>query len=201
MKLILFLLALVTLTHALPLRGQEPPPVPAAVNPATTAELGVLRESVLAALNEGDFDKLLPLLTPGVVLTFQNAEVARGRTGVKTFLQQNTSDPAALVRSFRLEAKADAAPALYGDATAVLTGSAAETFRMANGKELPLAGRWTATAIRENGQWQLAALHTSTDLFSSPLIDSTKMAGRNASIASLLIGLFAGWILGRKRVI
>lgn len=201
MRLLRYLLALVAFTAALPLHAQEPPPVPAAVNPATAAELGALRDSVLAALNAGDFEKLLPLLTPGVVLTFQNAEVARGRAGVKSFLEQNTSGPAALVQSFRLEAKADAAPALYGDATAVLTGSAAETFRMANGKELALAGRWTATAVRTDGQWQLAALHTSTNLFSSPLIDSTKKAGRNASIASLLIGLFAGWILGRKRVI
>lgn len=197
MKSALFHLALLVCTAALPLRTQEPPPAPS----AASAELTALRESVLAALNASDFDKLRPLLTPNVAITFQNAEGARGRAGVQTFLQQKTSGPAALVQSFKITAKADDAATFYGDHTAILTGSAAESFRMASGKPLELAGRWTATAVRTDGQWQLAALHTSTNFFANPLIESTKKAGLTASIASLMIGLFAGWVIGRKKPI
>jgi ketosteroid isomerase-like protein len=183
------------------LRAQDAPPPPPASSAPATGELTTLRESVLAALNASDFDKLLPLLTPNVVLTFQNAEVARGREGVKTFLKQNTGATGALVQTFRIEAKADDTPKYYGERTAILTGSAAETLRMANGKDLELVGRWTATVVREDGGWQLAALHTSTDLFANPLIEVTKKAGVTASVASLLIGMFAGWMIGRKRPI
>ncbi len=196
MKSALFHLTLLFCTAALPLRAQESAPAPS----TASAEVTALQENVLAALNAAAFDKLLPLLTPDVTLTFQNAEEARGRAGVKTFLEQKTNGPEALVQSFKITAKAGHAPTLYGADTAVLAGSAAQSLRMANGKQLELAGRWTATAVRTDGQWQLAALHTSTNLFSSPLIDSTKRAGRNASIASLFIGLFVGWMLGRKRV-
>ena len=197
MKSAFFHLALLDATAALPLRAQEPGPAPS----AASLEIGALQEIVLAALNASDFDKLVPLLTPNVALTFQTAEVARGRAGVKTFLEQKTSGPAALVQTFKIAAKPDEAPAFYGADAAVLTGSAAESLRMANGKNLELAGRWTATAVRTDGQWQLAALHTSSDFFTNPLIESTKKAGLTASIASLLIGLFAGWVIGRKKPI
>jgi uncharacterized protein (TIGR02246 family) len=186
--------ALLALALVLPSSAEETPAAP-----PPPAELTALRESALAALNASDFDKLLPLLTPGVVITFQNAEVARGRDGVKTLLVQSTSGPAARVQSFRINAKADDSAKLYGDDTAVITGSAAETFHLINGSNLELAGRWTATAVREEGQWRLAALHTSSDLFSNPLIEGTKKTGVTASVASLLIGLFAGWMLGRRK--
>jgi hypothetical protein len=182
-----------------PLQAQDPAaPAPASASTAT-ADLSALQASVLAALNARDYTKLLPQLTPGVVITFQNSEVARGRDGVKTLLEQNTKGPGGMVQNFRIDAKADDTPKSYGESTAVITGSATETFLMANGKNLELDGRWTATVVREEGQWRLAALHTSADIFTNPMIEATKKAGTMASVASLLIGLVVGWVLGRRK--
>jgi uncharacterized protein (TIGR02246 family) len=189
-----------SLLITLPLRAQDAPASPVTTAPAAAApgELAALQESVLAALNARDFTKLLPLLTPGVVVTFQNSEVARGRDGVKTLLEQNTKGAGGMVQNFRIEAKADG-DKVYGDSTVVITGSAAENFLMANGSNLDLDGRWTATAVREEGQWRLAALHTSADIFTNPVVEHTKKTGVTAAIASLLIGLVVGWVLGRRK--
>jgi uncharacterized protein (TIGR02246 family) len=186
----------------LPLRAQEAPTAPVTTAPtdaaSAAAELTALQDSVQAALNARDFAKLLPLLTPDVVVTFQNSAVARGRDGVKTLLEQHTKGPGGMVQNFQIQAKADGATA-YGDSTKVITGSAVENFLMANGSKLDLDGRWTAMAVRQEGQWRLAALHTSADIFTNPVVESTKKSGVTAAIASLLIGLVVGWVLGRRK--
>ena len=185
----LLALTLFTLT---PLSAQDAKPEP--------AELHALRDGLLDAINKSDIERQLTWLHPNVVITYQNAEVARGREGVKAFLLKMTAGPERLVESVRIEAKADGPAVLHGD-TAVAFGSAVETYKMAHGSDLTLNGRWTATLVKDQGQWLVAALHCSTGLSDNPLVASTKKAGVTASIGSVIIGLIAGWLLGRKRVL
>ena len=72
---------------------------------------------------------------------------------------------------------------------------------MAHGSDPMLNGRWTATVVKDQGRWLVAALHCSTGLSDNPLIAATKKAGVTATIGSVIIGLVAGWFLGRKRVL
>ena len=173
-------------------------PLPA--QDAAPAEIHALRDRLLAALNKSDFDKMAACLAPNVVITYQNAEVARGRDAVKTFQLQMTAGPEKIIESFHADVKTDDITLLPGGTTAIATGSSAETYKMTHGADLTLDARWTATLVQTDGQWLVAALHCSTDLFKSPLTAATKKAGVTASTASLLIGLVAGWFLGRKRV-
>ena len=188
------LIALLTLTlFALtPLPAQDAKPEP--------AELHALRDGLLAAINRADLDQQLTYLHPNVVITYQNAEVARGREGVKAFLQKMTTGPERLVESVHIEAKADGPAILHGE-TGIVFGSAVETYKMAHGSDLMLNGRWTATVVQDQGRWLVAALHCSTGLADNPLIAATKKAGVTATIGSVIIGLIAGWLLGRKRVL
>ena len=191
MKHLAALLAL-TLFARTPLRAQDARPEP--------AELHALRDGLLDAINHADLDRQLTWLHPSVVITYQNAEVARGREGVKAFLLKMTAGPERLVESVHIEAKADGPAILHGD-TAIVFGSAVETYKMAHGSDLTLNGRWTATVVQDQGQWLVAALHCSTGLSDNPLVASTKKAGVTATIGSVIIGLIAGWLLGRKRVL
>lgn len=175
-------------------------PPPATAADSAQAEIHALRERLLDAINKADFDRMAADLHPGVVITYQNAEVARGRDGVKAFQLRMTSGPDKVVGSFHADVKADDITILPGGTAAVSTGSSVETYKMTRGPDLTLNGRWTATLVKDNGQWLVASLHSSTDLFKSPLIAATKKAGVTASIGSILIGLIVGWLLGRKRV-
>ena len=175
-----------------PLHAEEAPPAP--------AEIHALRDRLLDAINKADFDKMAACLHPRVVITYQNAEVARGRDGVKAFQLKMTAGPEKIVESFHADVKTDDITLLPGGTTALATGSSAETYKMTHGPDLTLDARWTATLVKDNGQWLVAALHCSTDLFKNPLVAATKKAGVTASIGSIIIGLIAGWLLGRKRV-
>ena len=181
-----------TLFTLAPLRAQDAPPAP--------AEIHALRDRLLDAINKADFDKMAACLHPRVVITYQNAEVARGRDGVKAYQLQMTGGPEKTIESFHADVKTDDITLLPGGTTAIATGSSAETYKMTHGADLTLDARWTATLVKDDGQWLVAALHCSTDLFKSPLVAATKKAGVTASIGSIIIGLIAGWLLGRKRV-
>ncbi len=176
-------------------------PAPLSAQDAAPAEIHALRDRLLDAVNKSDFDQMAACLAPNVVITYQNAEVARGRDGVKTFQLKMTAGPEKIIESFHADVKTDDIALLPGGTTALVTGSSAETYKMTHGPDLTLDARWTATLVKTDGQWLVAALHFSTDLFKSPLTAATKKAGVTASTASLLIGLVAGWFLGRKRVL
>ncbi len=175
-------------------------PTPLPAQDAAPAEIHALRDRLLDAINKADFDKMTACLHPRAVITYQNAEVARGRDGVKAFQLKMTAGPEKIIESFHADVKTDDITLLPGGTTAIATGSSAETCKMTRGPDLTLDARWTATLVRADGQWLVAALHCSTDLFKSPLIAATKKAGVTASIGSIIIGLIAGWFLGRKRV-
>ena len=176
-------------------------PAPLPAQDAAPTEIHALRDRLLDALNKSDFDKMAACLAPDVVITYQNAEVARGRDGVKTFHLKMTGGPEKIVESFHADVKTDDITILPGGTTAIATGSSAETYKMTHGPDLTLDARWTATLVQDNGQWLVAALHCSTNLFKSPLVAATKKAGVTASIGSIIIGLIVGWLLGRKRVL
>lgn len=186
----LLTLALFTLT---PLRAQDAEPPQAAIH--------ALRETMVEAINKADFDAMTACLHPDVVITYQNAEVARGREAVKAYQLKMTAGPDAVIASFRAAVKQDALTILPGGATALATGSSVETYDMLHGADLILNGRWTATLAKADGQWLVAALHCSADLFKNPVVEATKKAGTTASIGSVIIGLIAGWLIGRKRII
>lgn len=191
MKVLAAFLAL-TLFALTPLPAQDARPEP--------TELHALRDGLLGAINRSDLDQQLTYFHPNVVITYQNAEVAHGREGVKAFLLKMTTGPERLVESVHIEAKADGPAILHGE-TGIVFGSAVETYKMAHGSNLMLNGRWTATVVKDQGQWLVAALHCSTGLADNPLIAATKKAGVTATIGSVIIGLIAGWLLGRKRVL
>lgn len=192
MKRFTALLTLALFTLA-PLRAQDAE--------TTQAAIHALRETLTEAINKADWDAMAACLHPDVVITYQNAEVARGRADVKAYQQKMTTGPEAILASFRAAVKQDALTILPGGTAALATGSSVETYDMVHGSDLILNGRWTATVVKADGQWLVAALHCSADLFKNPIVAATKKAGTTASIGSIIIGLIAGWFIGRKRVI
>jgi len=78
-------------------------------------------------------------------------------------------------------------------------GSSDEHFKLATGKELNVKGRWTATLVKEDGHWLVASLHASTNLFDNVMLDLAKRAAKIVGVIGLILGLIAGWLLGRRR--
>ncbi|MEO5803287.1 MAG: nuclear transport factor 2 family protein [Verrucomicrobiota bacterium] len=162
-------------------------------------ELRQLRDGLLAAMNKSDIEATLQFLHTNVVVTWHNAEVSRGHEGVRAYNNRVMTGPSKIVESFKCDVKVDELTSLYGDKTGICYGSSDEHFVLVGGKKLDLKGRWTATLVKENGRWLIASLHASTNLFDNVMLDIAKKTAWIAAIASLLLGIVGGWLIGRRR--
>jgi len=173
-------------------------PLAARENPAHQ-ELRQLRDGLLEAMNKGDLEGTLKFLHPNCVITWHNAEVSRGREGVRAYFNRVMTGPNKIVESFTCSLKADELTILYGDNMGISFGSSDEHFKLATGKNLDVKGRWTATLVKEDGHWLIASLHVSTNLFNNVMLDLAKKTAEIAAIVCLVVGLIIGWLGGRRR--
>lgn len=187
---------LMLLCLAVPAWPQTPsPPSDEAVH----NELRAFRDGLLAAMNKGDVESELAYFHPNAVVTWHNAEVSRGREGIRSYLNRMLQGPNKVAASYKADVNVDELTILYGGDTGISFGSAVEHFKLANGKTLDLPARWSATLVKEGGKWLIANLHASDNLFDNPLLALAKRTAYWAGGIALLVGLLIGWFLGGRR--
>lgn len=177
--------------------------IPANAEDPAHGELRALRDDMVDAVGKRDLPRLLSHLHPNVIVTWQNAEVSRGRDGVRAYLERMLSGDRRIVDRFETKVDVDELTILYGGDTGVAFGRSLDHFDMHNGPSIDLTSRWTATLVRAGNEWQVAAFHASTNLFDNPV---TRMArqwlvwtGVGALIIGILIGIVAMRVLGGRR--
>jgi len=166
---------------------------------ATHNELRALRDGLMDAVNKGDIERELTYLTTNVVVTWHNAEVSRGRDGVRDYYNRLTSGPNKMVDKFSAEINVDELTILYGENTGIAFGSSVEHFKLTNGRSFDLKGRWTITMVKEDGRWLIATLHVSTNIFDNVMLDMEKKYAIRAIVVALVVGVIVGWLVGRRR--
>ena len=180
---------------------------PAAAAPAEDIErihneLRALRDGIIKATNDGSIDGLLEFLHPNVVVTWQNAEVSRGRDGVREYLTRMTSGPSKRVGRFQTSPTVDELTILYGGDTGIAFGSSNDRFELSDGMSFDLTGRWSATMVREDGRWTIASFHASSNLFDNPVLNLATRSTMWAGVGGLVIGglmVFVASALIRRR--
>lgn len=161
-------------------------------------ELRSLRDGLVDGMNRGDIEAQIAFLHPNVVVTWHNAEVSRGREGVRKYLERMLNGPSKVVSKFGAEVKVDELSILYGGDTAIAFGSAQEHFTLTSGRSFDFTGRWSATLVKDGGKWLVANLHTSDNIFDNPLLNQVKAALPWVAGGALLLGLLVGWFIGRR---
>jgi ketosteroid isomerase-like protein len=162
-------------------------------------ELRAVRDGLLTAMNHGDIEAQLAFLHPNVAVTWHNAEVSRGREGVRSYLQRMLNGPSKVVEKFGAEVSVDELSIIYGGDTAIAFGSANEHFTLTSGSVFDFTGRWSATLVKENGKWLVANLHTSDNIFDNPLLNRLKRAIVWVALAAFVAGAIIGWLSKRRR--
>jgi ketosteroid isomerase-like protein len=166
-------------------------------------ELRALRDGLIRATNESNIDALLALLHPNVVVTWQNAEVSRGREGVRAYLTRMTSGPDRIVARFQTNPTVDELTILYGGDTGIAFGRSSDRFELTDGMNFELTGRWSAALIRENERWLVASFHASANLFDNPVLSLatryTVWIGVGGLVAGALLALAATAVLRKSQ--
>lgn len=178
-----------------------PPARAAAQEEPDHAELRAIKDALVKAFNERDYDGFLRHVHPNVVATWQNAEVSRRPDGIQAFMRKMTEGEAKQVESVQAKVEVDELTSLYGDKrTGVAFGNVEQDFKFFDGRTMALKSRWTATFIKEDGRWLLAAVHVSANVFANPVLG---LVVRKTAIwtgaGALVVGGLAGWLIGRRR--
>ena len=159
------------------------------------SELRALRNEVLSAITQGDFDKVLTFVHPNAVITWQNNEVCRGHKGLREFTDRMGKEA---FKSYKVPPTPDEPTILYGDNTGLSFGKTVAQYKIL-GKEIEVTSRWTATLVKENGRWLLAGYHVSANALDNPLLNGAKQALYWMGGIAALLGLGIGWVIGMRR--
>jgi ketosteroid isomerase-like protein len=168
---------------------------------ATHQALRDMRDATVSALNKGDIEAVLPHLHKNIVFTAMNGEVCRGKDALRAYFNRMMKDPGHIVESLQIHPSVDQLTDLYGATTGVAYGSSVDHYKLTNDQEFDVNSRWTATMVKEGGQWQVASFQSAANIFDNPLLNKAKSAlyvgAAGAGLAGLLLGVFIGKRLGR----
>jgi len=167
-------------------------------------ELRGILLTVQNAVNSGNYDAMLPVLSKDIRATTITQEVMSGHQEVSAYFKK-WFGPGGFLKKLQMQLTADALTELSADKTwGVVRGSAIESYTLADGRTYDMKSRWTATVVREaDGKWRLRTIHFGTNFLDNPILDAAKQAvvkyAAVSGVAGLLVGGFLGFLLARRK--
>lgn len=165
--------------------------------------LRALREKVATAIDKQDVKALASCFARQFAFTTVDQTVVTSEAELQTYFDRMFRSKDALVTSMKTEPTADILTRFVDANTGVCYGSTKDTYTMRSGKVVEMNVRWSATLVKENGEWKIALAHAGTDFLANPVLDQmtqfTKTVGLVAALGGLLVGLLLGWRAGRRR--
>ncbi len=167
-------------------------------------ELRGILLTVQNAVNSGNYDAMLPVLSKDIEATTITQEVMSGHQEVSAYFKK-WFGPGGFLKKLQMQLTADALTELSPDKTwGVVRGSAIESYTLADGRTYDMKSRWTATVVKEaDGKWRLRTIHFGTNFLDNPILDAAKQAvvkyAAVSGVAGLLVGGFLGFLLARRK--
>jgi ketosteroid isomerase-like protein len=167
-------------------------------------ELRGILTTVQTAINSGNYDAMLPVLSKDIRATTITQEVMSGHEQVSAYFK-HWFGPGGFLKKLDMTFTADALTELSPDKTwGVVRGSGMERYTLADGRQYDMPTRWTATVVKEaDGKWRLRTIHFGTNFLDNPILTEAKRAVvKYAAVAGgvgLVLGLLLGFLLGRRK--
>jgi hypothetical protein len=174
----------------------EPEPESQTSQEAEHEALRTLRESLTEAVLSGDVEQQIKFAHPNLVTTWQNNDVTHGFDELRELMKEMNSGDSKVFQGYTVRPETDDMAILYGEDTAIAVGRSVPHYKIM-GMEFDLENRWTATLVKQDGQWLLAAYHVSGNILDNPVLTIAKNSVVWSSGVALLIGLVVG-VVGTK---
>jgi len=158
-------------------------------------ELRALRTEIIDAIIQGDIDTVIQHVHPDVVVTWQNSEVCRGRQGLKDFFERFGKDS---FQGYKVPPTPDELTILHGGDSGISFGETVAEYHLL-GKHYEIKSRWTATLVKVEGKWLLAAYHISMNVLDNPLLNAAKNGLYATAGIALVLGIGIGFLVSRRR--
>jgi hypothetical protein len=182
-------------------------------NPAIQ-ELKAVRDDLVGAIKANERDRILKHLHPNVVVTWLDGHVTHSAKEFMEYYDTVMSGPDKKVEKIeKLDpvVTAESLSNLYGQSgaipgsdfttpavTAVVYGHSNDRFVLRGGSVFDAQTHWTATLVKEEGQWRVASFQTSVSPFENPI--QSRTANIQLYIAAgvgAVVGVLLGFLVGR----
>jgi ketosteroid isomerase-like protein len=164
---------------------------------ADHAALRALRDKAALAIGNQDIKTLASCFAKDFAFTTVNQTVITNETQMQDFFDRMFRSSDALLASLKTEPEADIPTRFIDTNIGVCYGSSQDTYTMKSGKVVEMNVRWSATVVKENGEWKVAIAHVGTDFLNNPVLDRVKKFTRTVGVGAGICGLLAGFIIGR----
>ena len=164
--------------------------------------LRALRDRVVTAMDNQDIKALAACFSKDFSFTTVTQNVLTNETQMGEFFDRVFHGDGALITSLKTEPKADILTRFLSDNVGVCYGTSKDTYHMKSGDVVEMNVRWSATVVKENGEWKVAIAQVGTDFLNNPVLDRVtsfwKKAVGIAVPTGIVAGVIIGWRLGRR---
>lgn len=164
-------------------------------------ELREFRERLVVAVLADDIATQIELAHPDVVTMWQDGRIASGHEDLRAFLETLGKGADRGFMGYKKQPTPLALTSVFDDRFAFAHGTSVAQYDL-YGMEFDLTNYWTATLLKEDGQWKLVGYHVSSNLVDNPFLTAAKnslyLIASLAGVIAGVIGIILGFILGRR---
>lgn len=144
-----------------------------------------------------DMAALLEYADPDILFTPMTGESFRGTAALLEYFKREFISEGHSLKRMHSEFAADHLSILVKPDVAINRGTGHGTFTFADNSELAVDTRWTATLVKHDGRWKLAAFQFAPSIFDNPVVSAYRNWIYKAAIIAGLAALVVGVLIGR----
>jgi ketosteroid isomerase-like protein len=164
---------------------------------ADHAALRQLRDKAAAAINNLDGKAVTACFAREFAFTTVTQSVLTNEAQVQDYFDRMFKAKDALLVGMKSEPSADILTRFIDENTGICYGSTKDTYTLKSGEEVTMTNRWSATMVKENGEWKVAMAQVGTDFMHNPVLDRAAAFAKKLAIGTGAGGLILGVILCR----
>lgn len=155
-----------------------------------------LKADVVNAINTRNIDGIDVLLKRPFLATVVTQDSFTDAARLKAYFNNLFTRSFLRINRIQMDADADELAQIYTGTFAVARGSTKEMYELGDGRNFTIDGRWTATVIKEGGQWKVLAIHSGTNFLDNPVINAIERNMLYAALGAFAVGAPLGFLLG-----
>jgi ketosteroid isomerase-like protein len=162
-----------------------------------------LKSEVISAINTKNLDRIDALLHKPFLATVVTQDSFNDAGKLKAYFEGLFTRRFLRIAKLTMDSDADEPAEIITGTFAVARGGTKERYEMADGRSFTLDGRWTATALKDAGQWKVLTIHSGVNFIDNPVINAIErttmwFAGGGFALGAV-IGILIGWFFTRRR--
>jgi hypothetical protein len=162
-----------------------------------------LKTDVITAINTRNVQSMDTLLHKPFMSTLITQDSFTDIERLKAYFDGLFTRSVLRINKITMEAEPDEQAQIYTGTFAVARGGTKEVYELGDGRTYTIPGRWTATTIKDNGQWKVLAVHTGVNFIDNPVMTavekSTLYFGAGGVALGAVVGFLLGFLIRRKR--